>query len=370
MKAFKTFFAFVRKEFYHILRDKRTILILLGMPVAQIILFGFALSTEIKNIKIAIVAPVQDELIRQIIQRIDASEYFDVSCMLSSDSEIDKTLRTGKADFVIAFSPFFADRLFTQDGSQIQLIADATDTNTARAVATYSSGIIQNFFTEKAVEINPLGIKPSIRMLYNPQMRSAFSFVPGLMGLILILVCAMMTSISIVREKETGTMEVLLVSPVKPIYIIFSKMIPYFVVSCISFVSILLLSVFVLGVPLQGSLTSLCCLSLLYLIVALSLGLLTSTVANSQVTAMLFSGMILMMPCIFLSGMVFPVESMPAVLQYVTCIIPARWYITGVTKLMIEGLPASFVAKEFIILFVMASVLMTVSLKNFKNKLQ
>jgi ABC-2 type transport system permease protein len=340
------------------------------MPVIQIILFGFALSTEIRNINIVIVAPVRDEMIRQVVARIDASEYFTVTDILSSNNEIDKVMRTGKADFVIAFSPHFSDRLFSGDGSQIQLIADATDTNTARAVTMYSSSIIQDFVSEKLAGIVPSGIKLSVKMLYNPQMRSAYSFVPGLMGLIMILICAMMTSISIVREKETGTMEVLLVSPVKPVYIILSKMIPYFVVSCVSFALILLLSALLLNVPVLGSFISLVFLSLLFLVVALSLGLLTSTFANSQVTAMLFSGMVLMMPCIFLSGMVFPVESMPEILQYLSCIIPARWYIEGVKKLMIEGLPASFVTKQFIILSVMAVFLMTVSLKNFKNRLQ
>ncbi|MDR0835733.1 MAG: ABC transporter permease [Tannerella sp.] len=369
MKAVNTFFAFIRKEFYHILRDKRSLLILLGMPVVQIILFGFTLSTEIKNIKIAVVAPVQDEMIRQIIERINASDYFTVTGLFTND-EIDRVIRTEKADFAVVFSPFFADRIFSKEGSQIQLIADATDTNTARAVVMYSSSIIRDFLADKTAEVSALGIKPSIRMLYNPQMRSAYSFVPGLMGLIMILICAMMTSISIVREKEIGTMEVLLVSPVKPIYIILSKMIPYFAISCISFASILLLSVFLLGVPLQGSFISLCLLSLLYIIVALSLGLFTSTIANSQVTAMLFSGMVLMMPCIFLSGMVFPVESMPILLQYASCIIPARWYIAGVKKLMIEGLSIGFVSGEFIILGIMAVVLMTVSLKKFKNRLQ
>ena len=370
MKSIKTFLAFVRKEFYHILRDKRTILILLGMPVVQIILFGFALSTEIRNIKIAIIAPVQDEVIRQIVERIDASEYFEVTGYLPSNKEIDRMMRTGKADFVIAFSPFFADRLFTKEGSQIQLIADATDTNTATAVTSYSSNIIQDFLSEKAAEVAPMGIRPTIRMLYNPQMRSAYTFVPGLMGLIMILICAMMTSVSIVREKETGTMEVLLVSPVKPIHIILSKMIPYFVISCVSFASILLLSVFVLDVPLQGSFVSLSFLSLLYIITALALGLLISTVANSQVTAMLFSAMVLMLPVIFLSGMIFPVESMPAILQYISNIIPARWYIAGVKKLMIEGLSVTYVWKEFLILFVMTLFLMIVSLKNFKDRLQ
>jgi ABC-2 type transport system permease protein len=345
-------------------------LILLGMPIIMIILFGFALSTEIKNIKIAVIDPVHDEMTRQIINRIDASEYFSVTEILRSDSEIDKSLRMGTSDFVVSFSPFFADRMFSKDGSRIQLIADATDTNTAIAVTTYLTNIIKEFLAEKTVEMQDLGIKPSVRLLYNPQMRSAYSFVPGVMGLIMILICAMMTSISIVREKETGTMEVLLVSPVKPIYIILSKMIPYLVISYISFVSILLLSVFMLDVPMHGSLTGICLLSLLYIVTALSLGLLISTVANSQITAMLLSGMVLMIPVIFLSGMVFPVESMPEILQYASSIIPARWYIAGVKKLMIEGLSVKYVVKEFSVLFVMALVLMTVSLKNFKNRLE
>lgn len=365
-----TFFAFVKKEFFHILRDKRTILILMGMPVMQIVLFGFALSTEVKNIKVAVMAPVQDEMIRQLVERVDASEYFSVETMLSQPEEIDAVFRNGTADFVIAFSPQFENRLFKEEGSQIQLITDATDTNTATAVAMYASGIIGDFVGEQFPASGTRGVQPNIRMLYNPQMKSAYTFVPGVMGLIMILICAMMTSISIVREKETGTMEVLLVSPVRPIYIILSKMVPYFVLSCVIFALILLLSVFLLGMPIAGSLATLCALSLLYILVSLSLGLLISTVVDTQITAMLASGMILMMPVIFFSGMIFPVESMPVVLQWISYIVPAQWYIIGVKKLMIEGLSFSFVSREFLILSVMALFLIGVSLKKFKYRLE
>jgi len=362
--------AFVKKEFFHILRDKRTLLILLGMPVMQIILFGFAITTEVKNIKVAVLAPVHDEMTRRIIEQIDASEFFMLKKLLSSPDEIDKVFQDGTADFVIVFSPRFEDGVYSFEGSQIQLITDGTDTNTAKAVAMYASNIIQSFFAEKYPQMAAPGIQPSIRMLYNPQMKSAYTFVPGVMGLIMILICAMMTSISIVREKETGTMEVLLVSPVRPIYIILSKMVPYFVLSCVSFASILLLSVFLLGVPMEGSLTALCLLSLLYIIVSLSLGLLISTVAKTQIAAMLFSGMVLMMPVIFLSGMIFTIESMPVLLQWISNIVPAKWYIEAVKKLMIEGLSFTFVVKEFVILFVMSIFLIAVSLKNFKYRLE
>ncbi|MDR1225218.1 MAG: ABC transporter permease [Tannerella sp.] len=369
-KTLSTCRAFVKKEFFHILRDRRTLLILLGMPVVQITLFGFAISTEVKNIKVAILAPVHDEMTRQLAERMDAGDCFSVVQMLSSPAEIDGVFRRGTADFVISPSPRFEDRLFSEEGSQIQLITDATETNTATAVVTYSSGIIRDFLAEKFPEAAPRGIQPVLRMLYNPQMKSAYAFVPGVMGLIMILICAMMTSISIVREKETGTMEVLLASPVRPVYIILSKMAPYFVLSCISFSLILVLSVYLLGIPVAGSFPALCALSLLYITVSLSLGLLISTVANTQVTAMLASGMVLMMPVVFLSGMIFPCESMPDILQWLSCIVPARWYIAAVKKLMIEGLSFPFVMKEFLILSAMALLLIGVSLKKFKYRLE
>ena len=365
-----TFIAFVKKEFFHILRDKRTLLILLGMPVMQIILFGFAITTEVKNIKVAVLAPVNDEITRSIIDKIDANEYFSIKKLLSSPDEIDKTFQDGTADFVIVFSPYFEKDIFSKTGSQIQMITDGTDTNTATAVSMYASNIIQLFFAEKYPEMTVPRIQPVIRMLYNPQMKSAYTFVPGVMGLIMILICAMMTSISIVREKESGTMEVLLVSPVRPIYIILSKMVPYFVLSCVSFAMILVISVYLLGVPLAGSLPALCLLSLLYIVVSLSLGLLISTVANTQITAMLFSGMVLMMPVIFLSGMIFTIESMPILLQWISNIVPAKWYIAAVKKLMIEGLSFIYVVKELVILCVMSLFLIGVSLKKFKYRLE
>ena len=371
MKQMKqTFAAFIKKEFFHILRDKRTILILLGMPMVQITLFGFAISTEVKNINVAVLAPVHDEMTRQLTERIDASEYFSVKRVLSLPNEIDEVLRNGTADFVISLSPHFEDRIFTEEGSHIQLITDATDTNIATAVAMYSSNIIQTFFAEKFPAATSRGLQPNVRMLYNPQMKSAYTFVPGVMGLIMMLICAMMTSISIVREKETGTMEILLVSPVRPVNIILSKMVPYFVLSCVSFSLILILSVFLLEIPIAGSLVGLCALSLLYIIVSLSLGLLISTIVNTQIAAMLASGMVLMMPVIFLSGMIFPIESMPVILQWISRIVPAQWYIAAVKKLMIEGLSFSFVAKEFLVLLAMALFLLTVSLKKFKYRLE
>ena len=366
----REFGAFVKKEFYHILRDKRTMLIVLVMPVVLIILFGFALSTEVRNVNIAILSPSSDPTVRQIAERLDASEYFTVTQWLDRPEEIDEVMKSGEVQLVVAFGQNFSGGMLSPDGSQMQLIVDASDANMAQSYTSYASGIIAAFGNEMASGGTESGILTQVQFLYNPQMKSAYNFVPGIMGLIMMLICAMMTSISIVREKETGTMEVLLVSPVRPIYIVVSKMVPYFVLSCINLATILLLSVFVLGVPVAGSLAALWLVSLIYIIANLSLGLLISTMAQQQVIALMFSGLLLMMPTMLLSGMVFPIESMPWPLRGISCIPPARWYITAVRKLMIQGLPMIYAWKEIVILASMAVVLIGASLKKLNNRLE
>ena len=366
----KQFFAFVSKEFYHIFRDRRTMLILLGMPVVQIILFGFAISTEVKNVRVVVLDPSNDVMTRRIVDRIGASEYFRMERMIHSPEELEAIFREGDADLAIVFSTRFADGIYTGD-SQIQLVADATDPNMATTRTNYAAGIIASV----QQELMPPGVSvativPDMKLLYNPQMKSTYNFVPGVMGLILMLICAMMTSISIVREKETGTMEILLVSPVKPLFVILSKAVPYFVLSFINLVTILLLSVYVLHVPVAGSLFWLITVSLLFIFVSLALGLLISSVTRTQVAAMLASGLILMMPTMILSGMIFPIESMPLVLQIISDILPARWYIQAVRKLMIEGVDITLVLKEVGILALMVAVLITISFKKFKNRLE
>lgn len=366
----KQFSAFVRKEFYHIFRDRRTMMMLLAMPVVQIILFGFAITTELKNIHVAILDPSNDVVTQKIIERLGANEYFSVQRTLHSPQELEQVFRRGEMDMAVVFSERFADNLYTGD-ARVQLISDATDPNMAATQTNYASSIIaavQQELLPPGVSV-PL-IVPDVKLLYNPQMKSAYNFVPGVMGLILMLICAMMTSISIVREKETGTMEILLVSPVRPLLIILAKAVPYFVLSFVNLITILLLSVYLLHVPVAGSLFWLIVVSLLFIFVSLALGLLISSITRTQVAAMLVSGLMLMMPTMVLSGMIFPVESMPVVLQVISDVLPARWYIQAVRKLMIEGVDISLVLKEVGILALMAVVLVTVSLKKFKNRLE
>lgn len=367
----KQLLSFIRKEFYHILRDKPTILILLLMPIIQIILFGFALSTEVKDTRVAVLIPENDEITSKIVERIDASAYFDVVKTIHDNNGIQQTFRDGDAKLVIAFEPGFSKTLSKEGKAHIQLIADATDPNAANSFTFYASNIIASYQQEAmGQQKNPYQITPEVKMLYNPQMIGAFNFVPGVLGMILILICAMMTSIAIVREKEMGTMEILLVSPMKPIYTILSKIAPYFVLSCINFATIILLSVFVLKVPITGSFVSLVIVSTLYIFVALALGLLISTITQTQVAAMLISGMALMIPVMLLSGMIFPIENMPWPLQLFSNVIPARWYISAVKSVMIQGLGFTSIIKEMLILSSMAIVLIAISMKKFKVRLE
>jgi len=367
----KQLLSFIRKEFYHILRDKTTMMILLLMPIIQIILFGFALTTEVKNTEVAVLAPTNDDASSRIIDRINASAYFDVVKRIQSTDEIEPIFRDAKAKLVVVFEDHFAEKLHQTGKAHIQLIADATDPNAATSFTFYASNIITSYQQElMGATANPYQIIPEIKMLYNPQMIGAFNFVPGVLGMIMLLICAMMTSIAIVREKEMGTMEILLVSPMKPIYIILSKITPYFVLSFVNFATIMLLSVFVLKVPIAGSLTSLVAVSLLYIFVSLALGLLVSTLTDSQQAAMLISGMGLMLPVMLLSGMIFPIENMPVALQWLSDIVPAKWYISAVKSIMIKGLGITSVLKEVSILVLMSIVLVGISVKKFKIRLE
>lgn len=350
------------------MRDRYTMLIILAMPVVQIVLFGFAITTEVKDVRTAILEPSNDAGARRVTDRIAASEYFDITGILHSPEEMERAFVRNDIDMALVFPDNYSSELLRGEGG-VQIVADATDPNLAVTRSSYAAAIIGEAQAEEAGAVPAGGVAVSSRLLYNPQMRSAYNFVPGVMGLILMLICAMMTSISIVREKETGTMEVLLVSPVRPLFVIISKTVPYFVLSVINLVTILLLSRFVIGVPVAGSVTALFAVSFLFIFVSLALGILISSITHTQVAAMLASGMVLMMPTLLLSGMIFPIESMPAVLQWVSAALPARWYIDLVRKIMIQGVDVMMVWEEVLVLAVMALVLVTVSVRLFKNRL-
>lgn len=360
------FLSFVKKESLHILRDRRTMLVVMLIPVVLIVLFGFAISTEVNNVNVAVVATERTDGVNDAVNRIAHNNYFNFCGFIDQD-QIDQELRSGKVSAVIVFASDF-DRRMAQisDGLPstpiIQLIVDAADVNTAGASTAYLQEILLGSESKQAMF--------ETRMLFNPQMKSAYNFVPGIMGLIFILVCAMMTSVSIVREKEVGTMEVLLVSPMRPVKIVFAKMIPYFVISCAVLVIILLLSYYLLGVPMSGGVWGIFSLSLLYVVLSLSLGLLVSIIAKTQVAALLISAMVMMMPMMLLSGMLFPIENFPKIFEVISTVVPARWYIDAIRKMMIQGSPFIAVWKEFAILLGMSVIFLSVSLVRFNDKLE
>ncbi len=338
-------------------------LILLAMPVVMILLFGFAITTEVRNADVGILATKHDVTVREIAARMDASKYFSVQKTLHNNDEVIRAFQGGEVQLVVAFD---------EDNTSLQLITDGSEPNQANLVVNYAKGIIGSYIQEKMPQatISQSTINVTSRMLYNPQQESAYNFVPGVMGLILMLICAMMTSIAIVREKEQGTMEVLLASPLPPIVIILAKLVPYFTISCVNILTILLLAVFVLDVPIVGSLWLLALLCALFVLLALSLGLLISTLVGSQMAAMLASGMMLMMPSMLLSGMMFPIESMPAILRYITYIVPPRWFIEALKKVMLQGCDIVQIGKELLILGGMTFFFLIVALKNFKIRLE
>ncbi len=346
----KQFIAFVIKEAKHILRDKRTMLILFGMPVVLMFLFGFAITTDVKNVRTVVVTSEMSPRTQQVVERLAQSEYFIITQTVSTPQEAEQLIRSQKADMALVF-----------DKDQgVQFIVDGSDPNMAQQWTTYAQQTIANsqLFTLHS------------QLLYNPQMRSAYNFVPAIMGMLLMIICAMMTSISIVREKEKGTMEVLLASPIRPLMVIVAKAVPYLMLAFVILITILTMARFVLDVPLAGSLFWILAVSTLYILLALSLGLLISNVAQTQLVALLLSAMVLLLPVVMLSGMLFPVESMPQVLQWLSALIPPRYYIQAMRKLMIMGVGIADVAEEVTVLIGMTVVLMAVALKKFNVRLE
>ena len=387
------FSAFVRKETQHILRDKRTLLVAIVIPVVLLLLFGFAISTDVTEIDFAVVAPEMSQPVRKQIARLESNSLFDLKGYVD-ESEVEGLLKRNEVMAVVIF-----DRNYDlgEEADGIRVVVDASNTNTAQASANYLMQALTNGGGgergafggggergafggggerdafgggERGLSAGGGAAMPNVTVLYNPLLLSSYNFVPGIMGMIFLLICAMLTSVSIVREKETGTMEVLLVSPVSPGMIVIAKMVPYLVLSCIDLAIILLLSRFALDVPLSGSMVALLTVAMIYLMLALALGLLISTLVDSQMVALLISGMVLIVPVIMLSGMLFPIENMPDVLQWLSSIVPARWFISAMRKLMIQGLGFGAVLTETAVLIGMTAVFLMISVKRFKNRLE
>lgn len=367
----KQFMGFVRKEMYHILRDQRTLLVLFGMPLAMLIVFGYVITNEINNARIGVLDLSKDNTTREITEKLTATGYLKLVTHLKSEDEVNELFRQGAVKEVVVFEPGFARKLQSEGTAKIRIITDASDANFANILAGYTTNMINQYNRSMIGQMqSPMQIVPEIRMYYNPDLRGVFMFVPGIMALVLILISALMTSVSIVREKELGTMEVLLVSPLKPFQIIIGKVIPYVVLAFADALLIILMANLVFGLPVKGSLLLLLAESLLFIILSLSLGILISTANDTQQNAMMIALLALMLPTLLLSGFIYPIENMPVWLQVICQINPAKWYIDILKVIMVKGLGWAFVWKQTLILIGTTAILLLASARKFKIRLE
>ncbi len=366
------FLGFVKKEFLHIFRDFRTLIILFGIPAVQVLLFGFVVSTDLKNARFAVLDLSRDDITRKLTDKISSSGFFEKGEELLKYDDVDRVLRGHKTKAVIIFEEDFGRRLIHDGKASVSIITDGSEPNMATLTTNYLTAIISGFNRELADQGagGGLQVQPEVRMFYNPSLKGQFMFVPGVITLIMILICALMTSITITREKEFGTMEVLLVSPLRPIQIILGKVIPYFILSFVDVLLILVLSWLVFGLPVKGSLLLLLAESMLYIFMSLSLGVLISTVAKNMQQAIFISLVGMMLPTILLSGFIFPIENMPEVYQWVSAIFPPRYFIVIIKNIMVKGTGFLFVWKETLILMLFTLAFIGISIRKFKVRLQ
>lgn len=361
--------AFIHKEFLHVFRDKRTLLIMFGLPIAQLLIFGYALTNEVKNARLLIVNPSSDVANEQLIQKIDASSYFTVTHVEKNSQNLEKYFKNGEAQSALIFPENFLS--INIEPSEIQIITDATDPNFAKTVINYLTAIVMDFIQQPSAGQQPMmTIKSEVRMLYNPSLNGSMNFVPGVIAMIMMIVCTTLASVAVVREKETGTMEVLLVSPVRPIYVLISKAVPYFVLSVAIFVVVMLISNLMLDVPIRGNILLISLISVVYILTCLAFGLMISNVTASQSEAMLISIVAIMLPILIFTGFLFPLENMPLIFQWIANILPARWYFLIIQSVMLKGLGIADVWVELCILLGMMVVLLAISLRKFNIRLE
>lgn len=343
-------YSLIRKEFIHLMRDPRTLLIAVGMPVILLILFGFAISMEINSIKVAAAVSNPGEETNRLIAQISANPYIDF-LGYGAEKDIEPMLRSGKAEVGIIVRK-------TEGKLKVQILVDASNSSIARSYSAYLTEIISGNSSKQPVVSS---------ILYNPQLKSSYNFVPGILGMIFILICAILTSVSIVREKESGTMNLLMVSPVRPASVIIGKLVPYLLLSFMLLILMLTISYTLLDIPFSRTSLNVILLSVIYITLSLSIGLLVSTLVRTQFQALIVSAVMFMIPVVMLSGMIFPISNMPDILQWISCIVPARWYVSAMRKVMIQELPLSYIMTELCVLCTMTAAILLLAIRSFKR---
>ena len=360
----------LRKEVYHILRDRRTLAVLVLMPVLQVVLFGYAIRTDVRDVRVAIVDPSPSAATLELRQRFAGTDVFHTVAALQRPDALDPLFVRGRVQVAVVFAPGFGDDLARGLPARVQIITDATEPNTGSARQAYALAVIEQYEQELRAR-SGVGVRivPTVTMRFNPTRESSNLFVPGLMAIVLTIISALMTALSITREKESGTMETLLVSPLRPREIILGKVLPYLAIGMIGVVLVLLEARLVFGVPVRGSVTLLIAEGTLFILVSLALGILISSRTSSQRVAMMGALVGTMLPTQMLSGFIFPIESMPRALQLLARIVPATWFVRIARGIMLEGVGLGHLWQETLVLAAMVVMLLALSMRSFKVRL-
>lgn len=358
-----------RKEFLHIIHDPRSLIILFLMPLLQLTMFGYALKMEIQQVKLGIVDYSRSIQSRELIQYFSGSDFFRPVLYEKELIRVDQLFKNRQAQVVLIIPVDFSEQLQRSKYTPVQVIVDAADANAATSIRQYMIQVFNNYNQDHSPAVSmPFEIESTI--LYNPDKKSTYFFVPGLIALLLVMISALLTSIAITREKETGTMEQILVSPVRPLQIIIGKVIPYIFLAFGIGLVILLTGVFLFKVPFEGSIFLLLLLSTLYIITALSLGLMISAISHTQQVAMMMALIVTLLPTLMLSGFIFPIASMPRLLQYFTYLVPARYYLHIVRGIILKGSTLNNLILPTMFLFLMSGFLLIIALRKFSLTLE
>lgn len=349
---------FIKKEFIHILRDRRTLIMIFGIPIIEILLFGYVIRTDISNINIGIVDYSNGSMSQLIVNKLKGNRYFSHVQYLNNYQEADLLFKKDKLQEVIIFDKMIEDS--DSPDTSIQILLDGSNPMVSQLILSYTINVMR--------EGDDL-VFPEYRMIYNESLKSTYMFVPGVMALVLLLISAMMTAITLTKEKENHSFEMLLISPIKPIEVIIGKLTPYLILSFVNSLLILLLSKYLFHLPFLGNNASLFLLILIYILLSLGLGLLISIISKTQIVAMLFSLVVLLMPTMLLSGFIFSIANMPLPLQWLSNIMPAKWFIICFKGIVVQGLGLHDLFYPFLILVVMTVALILISVNKYSTYL-
>lgn len=359
----------VRKEFIHIFRDPRSLTIILLMPVIMLIVFGYAFNSDLNDIKLGVLDYSRSQASRHLIDKFVCTEYFTLECYCKSQDEVQRLIDEGKIQLAIIVPRDYDQSILSNFATPVQVLIDGSNSQSATIIQNYVSLILSDITAENSAGFRlPLDVR--LNVWYNPELKTVHFFVPGIIAMILMMISALLTSIAIAREKEDGTLEQILVSPIKAHEIIIGKVIPYIGLAFLDGLMIIVLGVLVFRVPFQGNVLLLLVLSLVYIYTALSFGILISTVAASLRVAMLVTLATTIMPTMILSGFIFPIESMPRLLQFITMLVPARYFLVIVRGIMLKGIGFNYLWEAVLMLFLMGSLFMAISAKRFKGRLE